>query len=1398
MSTKKGKKAMPTKYSAIGSTVVPLAQQMSQRSNTPKKDAPSSTDNFFDDIMGEWDTPNSNPVPTQSQPPNKTQIIGIHKQGDDVSSTTSPSLSFTPTPPPNATHPKTDPTSSNKDRSIYILDTKPKPSTAPIPSKPSQIPENSNYSRSIFDDIITEEPIRSSNENIDINKIAAADDTIRNDPNYLPPPDEHTLSPPNGIQREESDDSDDEELKEPDQPSTPNINPWAHLNKTISPKITEAPIEEDDETENRVFLRHDADEPEEKMYKRKTMDNEKQEWVKRVCYCMIFVLGIGVGVLLTIALIRHQAIDANYLFNTPAIETEADDVIQTEINSHNDTINNNHHIMQRHHPNHHRDSDESQLILEVKGHDTPSPTISPTKSPVSTDTPTVSPTAKPTANPTHSPSKRSTTLAPTKNPIKPPTVSPITSVLSHLDNTNKTVSKEGENVTESTTLSPTKQGVKPEQKDETPSSTESTEKQNITISSSSASIQNKNGTEEAVHLTSKSPDINHQNTEHNVQINNTNTAIEAPPQSTLPIQSISNKTEGYSVPRIIGKRTTTKSNSDSQDQTDAVSTSIRPLCDVVPTNQCTANKHKPLPLPFDKPLSAQLRCHQNTCNSPPSLPGQRIISGETFEAGKTILDIQHEIPTKCRTKHMESIKVHRDGYNNNEDWKYCLRISNDDTLLKYPILHITFSIIDFDLERGFDNLFFTTQFNEIYDDYAEVWTGNWSTLHRFEPNTWYQNFWMTSAEPNAFAEFCLRLQSDESNVGKGFVGEFSITREIGTWGEWSTCHAHSARSNLGNGACGVGVHSRMSQCPSEIQLQQKKPANSRFDWSNGTHSCINQFSNYPVNKYCIVADCGTIDNLKENPDMDETTAKYIFNGASRIDPQYADPFKITMNVGRKGRDLNLYKLKEDLQSEIDAILSRYSLPSQALFAEVLDYKWPIQFDKLGVRLLSSLALGRVFTFVTTGSSNTAGHDNLFMSAYPMQLQSLMQVIWNKYSVYGGAFRVRNQAVGGHLGTVKQGPCISALIGTYDKRVDMVSWESFMNDGSHIVPLYEEIWLRNILSTYNVTHSQPFITCISTGEGTQAGCTVSGRFVFNSFMRYYYRNTGVANYFGQHVCQSSSICAADGEDELDENGEAIPCWDRAVNEACRASHISWHPSPHRHRVMAETFAVNFMRSAINAIDRLYDSMQNIETLSSYELACLLEQNQNQNDTQSDANHAVFERPITEVHTDCGELCRNAMWCAISFWPTPKHNQLHRYFVDNNGWFNNDTIDLPVDPLIMRNGGRAPIDHKAQWSVDKAKMGASLEMMVKVPLRYIMIVYPQGTSRTKIKTYFEAFDLIVDGQTKECEAAPYDKEITSFCLLDCGKPGKYKLNIKLVRTNDALNTLKQYSIDEIAGI
>merc|ERR1712228_118009 len=119
--------------------------------------------------------------------------------------------------------------------------------------------------------------------------------------------------------------------------------------------------------------------------------------------------------------------------------------------------------------------------------------------------------------------------------------------------------------------------------------------------------------------------------------------------------------------------------------------------------------------------------------------------------------------------------------------------------------------------------------------------------------------------------------------------------------------------------------------------------------------------------------------------------------------------------------------------------------------------------------------GRRFVVSFTGSSNTAGHDNMFMSTYSMQLQSIMRTLWSSIGYKGAAFHVHNAAEGGHVGTKKLSWCTNQLV---PDDSDFVFWESLMNDAGD-KQNYEifERWMRNVLSL----PKNPIWGVINTGE-----------------------------------------------------------------------------------------------------------------------------------------------------------------------------------------------------------------------------------------------------------------------------------------------------------------------------
>ena len=466
-------------------------------------------------------------------------------------SSSSPSLSFTPTPPPksNRIKLKTSHSKSNTpktDRSVFYLgsldakDTKksiakskqnklitsPQGNGAQIQEKNPPPNRNSNYISNLFDNIMplsttknttknttnnanktstSNNNVTQNGQNKDVNIQLKEEDVedvdvetnekIKNDPNYLPPPEENT-TPSSTKGNNDDTEEDDTDFEDEDVPPTPGkneLNPWAHLNKVVT-SITEAPIDQDDDHENRGFLRHDADDgfggdtPTGYTYSPKNgNDNGQTSVFRRCCWCLTFIIGIAIGVLLAIELIRHQAIDANYLFGPTSTETESDSIIETEIGDSNynplfdrfDKRNNSQdrkEIIDRHRIDSYDDQYESTIDTDIdintidilgpiQGREDKRVTESPTMSPsvtskyIQTKEPIVI-TAKPTDNPT----EKKTTSLPTKlitnPPTKPPTRAKIITDSPTKNPTQKPITDEPTSTTTTTTKKPTESVIR--------------------------------------------------------------------------------------------------------------------------------------------------------------------------------------------------------------------------------------------------------------------------------------------------------------------------------------------------------------------------------------------------------------------------------------------------------------------------------------------------------------------------------------------------------------------------------------------------------------------------------------------------------------------------------------------------------------------------------------------------------------------------------------------------------------------------------------------------------------------------------------------------------------------------------------------------------------------------
>ena len=88
-----------------------------------------------------------------------------------------------------------------------------------------------------------------------------------------------------------------------------------------------------------------------------------------------------------------------------------------------------------------------------------------------------------------------------------------------------------------------------------------------------------------------------------------------------------------------------------------------------------------------------------------------------------------------------------------------------------------------------------------------------------------------------------------------------------------------------------------------------------------------------------------------------------------------------------------------------------------------------------------------------------------------------------------------------IGTPKQSWCVTGLMDTFDREMDMISWESFMNDGGGRSTATYDVWLRGVVSSkYN--YVKPFFICSTIGESRKCACC-GGNQSFSFFYFYFY-------------------------------------------------------------------------------------------------------------------------------------------------------------------------------------------------------------------------------------------------------------------------------------------------------
>eukprot|EP01084_Bolivina_argentea_P102393 183441_1 len=270
----------------------------------------------------------------------------------------------------------------------------------------------------------------------------------------------------------------------------------------------------------------------------------------------------------------------------------------------------------------------------------------------------------------------------------------------------------------------------------------------------------------------------------------------------------------------------------------------------------------------------------------------------------------------------------------------------------------------------------------------------------------------------------------------------------------------------------------------------------------------------------------------------------------------------------------------NLKSEI---LSEH-IDENVLQIPVLNIKYiDNTMEWLGARLAHSLLIGRVFTMIFTGSSNTAGHDNQFASTYPIQLQSRLRKLWLNIGRDGAGINIRNVAVGGapktetmawHIHT-RSSESVSYPFNNnnnigLNRNEDIIFWESFMNDGGRPPGIATEQQLR-LTALLNAIWGG--MNSIESKPGDK--CDINMDLKFNKLHspKHLTRDKlfdTFTDIYGQYM----------GLIEMD--------FSTFVNAVCSHSKysilkINWHPNSYGHRCEADIYAYMLLSSVIKFIE-----------------------------------------------------------------------------------------------------------------------------------------------------------------------------------------------------------------------
>ena len=568
------------------------------------------------------------------------------------------------------------------------------------------------------------------------------------------------------------------------------------------------------------------------------------------------------------------------------------------------------------------------------------------------------------------------------------------------------------------------------------------------------------------------------------------------------------------------------------------------------------------------------------------------------------------------------------SYDNNVLTWYCYLIEIQSDLFSFGDINdgggsfkVNLTFYDINLEIGFDyvQVYINSQLIDTVSGIGYNWQGD---EYEIKPQFIYYLDDKYIEQNGNTLEVCMKIVTDSNIIKDGFKSIINIDYDdpmITKWTDWTQCKTHqpvvdsrgTKNRKHWNGDCGVGITSKkVEQCIEEEEEEEVVVSDDNAQIiNNNDRAPCNLGEN--ITEWCIYKNC--YDFPMEVSDPDHPGRATLFNGHGRIDPDFPNPYIIQRSTQET---FNISYIINELSTVREEIISRYPGDGEKILgAAIINHYY---FDesklRLGIRLARSLLLGDTFTVYTTGSSNTAGHENMFMSTYSMQFQSIMRPIWKRIGYKGAAFIVKNHAEGGSVSTMNLGFCIPSLIGD---DADVVFWESQMNDHGSTVSHAEEIHFRNAITLPR----RPMYHVMHAGKN---GPNHNGQYVEqydDELSEQDKKNGKTAAFKNENNCYGW-ICGDDKSKNKNydhgllsspytEYGSGLTMFfptngisqiNTTKYEQFRTGqlYVSWHPGPAGHRVYAEILAYHYLTCAIETfidIKDLIDELtpSNIDTI-----------------------------------------------------------------------------------------------------------------------------------------------------------------------------------------------------------